>query len=253
MAMDLYVRAYAELNDLLPPGLRQRTFSKPWRSRRSVKDFLEALGLPHTEIGMILVDGEPVEFDHIVAPGERISVFPPFRTLDLPEAAGLTPELEGRPRFVLDTHLGQLAHYLRMLGFDSLYANEAADEVLAQRSSEERRVLLTRDRELLKRGRVEHGTYVRSAEPRTQLVEVVRRYELLPRMSPFSRCLDCNGELGPAGADEIEARVPPDARETFDRFRSCRGCGKVYWAGSHVERMERLIDWLRRQVDPSEH
>lgn len=248
MALDLFIRAYAELNDFLPPGRRGRTFTHPYLSRRTVKDLLESLGLPHPEIGMILVDGEPVGFDHLVQPGERISVFPPFRTLDIPRAAVLTPALEGRPQFVLDTHLGQLAHYLRMLGFDTAYANDATDRVLARRSARQGRVLLTRDRDLLKRGRVEHGYYVRSTRPRHQLVEVVRRYELLSRMSPFSRCLDCNGELRLAEPAEIDSSVPPDAREAYERFRGCENCGKVYWAGSHVEAMEGLIAWLKERV-----
>lgn len=248
MAVDLFIRAYAELNDFLPPGRRGRTFRYPFQSRRSVKDLLESVGLPHPEIGMILVDGEPVGFDHIVRPGERIGVFPPFRTLEVPDAKMVLPELEGRPRFVLDTHLGQLAHYLRMLGFDSRYANDATDRELAAHSDQEGRVLLTRDRELLKRRRVQHGHYVRSTSPRRQLVDVVRRFELLPEIEPFSRCLDCNGELRPARTDEIEAGVPREAREAYDRFRACRGCGKVYWAGSHVEAMEGLIAWLKEQV-----
>ncbi|MDX1601233.1 MAG: Mut7-C RNAse domain-containing protein [Anaerolineales bacterium] len=244
----LYLRVYGDLNDFLPPDRRQRTFSHPHHGRRSVKDLLEAVGLPHPEIGLILVDGEPVDFDHTVEPGQRISVFPPFQSVERVAFPRLRPPLQGRPKFVLDVHLGQLARYLRMLGFDVLYSNDEEDRALARRADVEDRILLTRDRNLLKHKRVHFGRYVRSPDPRQQLLDVMRRYDLLSDIDPFTRCLSCNGLLQEADPNHVESRVPPDARREYDEFQVCQQCGNVYWSGSHVEAMKGLIEDVKHQL-----
>lgn len=233
-------RFYGPLNDFLPRRRRQRALRHAFPARASVKDRIEALGVPHPEVALILVDGRPVGFDYLLQGGERVSVYPRFYSLE-PPGPPLRPPLPGPPTFVLDGHLGQLATYLRMLGFDAEYHNHAEDAVLA-RSAAGGRVLLTRDRGLLKRGEVVYGYYVRQTEPRLQLVEVVEHFDLAPQARPFTRCLTCNTPLQPATPQQVADRVPPAVLEEYDEFVRCPNCEGVFWAGSHYDRMRRLVD-----------
>src|SRR5690554_6793227 len=186
-------RFYAILNDFLPLHRRGRPFVYTLEGRASVKDTIEALGVPHTEVDLILINGEPVGFNAIVEDGDRVSVYPPFTALDISPLPRMRPASPDEPRFVLDQHLGRLAAYLRMLGFDTLYRNDYTDPELAAISAGEGRTLLTRDRGLLKRRVVTHGYCVRSTDPREQVAEVVRRFDLVHRIKPFRRCAHCNG------------------------------------------------------------
>ena len=177
---------------------------------------IEAIGVPHTEVDLILANGESVDFDYLVENGDYVSVYPVFESVDI------TPLLRVRPRplrvvrFVLDVHLGRLATYLRMIGFDALYPADYRDEELARISAEEQYILLTRDRGLLKRGQVTHGYWVRATEPRRQLVEVLRRFDLFGQTAPFRRCLRCNSLLEPVRKEEIVGRLPPKIRQCYD-------------------------------------
>lgn len=235
-------RFYEELNDFLPPLRRKQEFSVPFY-RASVKDMIESLGVPHTEIDLILVNGESVDFSRLVQPGDRISVYPEFEAFDLAGLTHLRPEPLRRTRFVLDTHLGKLARYLRLLGFDTLYSNTCSDARLAELSAGGvRRILLTRDQGLLKRSRVTHGYYVRETAPEAQVREILRRFDLYRRARPFTRCLQCNGRLRAAAIEEIRARVPRGVLRDFDTFSVCGQCGRAYWPGSHYDRLRRLVD-----------
>lgn len=151
------IRCYAELNDFLPRQRRYRSFTHPWPGRTSIKDLIESLGIPHTEIDLILVNGKSVDFSYLVQPGDRISVYPVFESIDITPLVRVRPRPLREPRFVLDTHLGKLASYLRLLGFDTVYQNDADDATLARISATEHRILLTQDRGLLKRRLVTHG------------------------------------------------------------------------------------------------
>ncbi len=233
-------RFYGPLNDFLPRRKRQRAQRHTFPARASVKDRIEALGVPHPEVDLILVDGQPVGFNRLLFGGERVSVYPKFCRLEAP-GPPLRPPLPRPPTFVLDGHLGQLATYLRMLGFDTEYHNHAADAVLARKAAAGR-VLLTRDRGLLKRGEVVHGYYVRQTSPRLQLVEVVDRFDLAPLVRPFTRCLACNSSLQPASPEEVADRVPPAVLQEYRQFVRCPDCDGVFWAGSHYDRMQRLVD-----------
>ena len=173
--------------------------------------------------------------------GDRISVYPVFEAFDIAPVARLRPEPLREPRFVLDAHLGRLAAYLRMLGFDSLYRNSYADEELASVSSRERRILLTRDVGLLKRAAVTHEYFVRETDARRQLAEIVGRFDLARLAAPFTRCLRCNGSLEEVAKEAIGADVPPRSAALHDRFARCAECGRVYWQGSHYRRMQALI------------
>lgn len=240
--MEAAFRCYAGLNDFLPPLRRGRSFRHVFDLPASVKDMIESLGVPHTEIELILVNGEPVDFAYLVQDGDRIAVYPPFTSIDLGPVARVGPDPpDGEPRFVLDTHLGRLASYLRMLGFDALYRNDYADPELARISSEEGRVLLTRDRGLLKRSMVVHGYCLRTTNSRAQLVEVLRRYDLARQVQPFRRCIRCNGLLDPVDKAAIADELPPRTAQYYDEFRRCRSCGQIYWKGNHTAWMEQFI------------
>ena len=234
-------RFYAELNDFLQPARRQVAFVHAFDGRPAIKDTIEALGVPHPEVELILVDGESVDFAHPLEDRARVSVYPIFESLDITPIVRVRPQPLRETRFVLDTHLGRLAAYLRMLGFDTLYRNDYRDSELAGISARERRVLLTRDRGLLRRSAVTRGYCVRHDHPREQLAEVVRRFDLVRSMRPFGRCMLCNDELKPVDPDAVRAGLPPRVRELHTDFRACRGCGRVYWKGSHYERMQELI------------
>jgi uncharacterized protein with PIN domain len=234
-------RFYAELNDFLPEGKRQVGFTYAFEGRPAIKDAIEALGVPHTEVDLILVNGRTVGFSYHLRDGDWVSVYPLFETLDVSPLVRVRSRPLREVRFVLDIHLGQLAAYLRMLGFDALYQNDSEDQDLARISSQEGRVLLTKDRGLLKRSVVTHGYFVREVNPREQLVEVLRRFDLFGAADPFRRCMRCNGLLAPVPKDRILALLPPRTRRAHHEFRRCQACGKVYWKGSHVERMERFI------------
>ncbi|HET6725761.1 MAG TPA: Mut7-C RNAse domain-containing protein [Gammaproteobacteria bacterium] len=235
-------RFYAELNDFLPPERRQHAFTYVFERRAAIKDVVEALGVPHTEIDLILVDGEPVGFDHILGNGECVSVYPVFEAFDIAPLARLRPRPLRTPRFVLDAHLGTLARYLRLLGFDTLYRNDYGDAELAAISADDHRILLTRDRGLLKRRIVTHGMFVRDDKPRVQLADIVSRLNLHRLMEPFSRCARCNGVLEPVDKAEIVDRLEPKTRLYYERFLQCTDCGQIYWKGSHFARMQKLIE-----------
>jgi uncharacterized protein with PIN domain len=243
-----HLRFYAELNYFLPSHRRQRTFEHSFTGRVSVKDMIECQGVPHTEVDLILVNGASRDFDYLVQDGDRISVYPVFESIDIMPVVRVRPRPLREPRFVLDTHLGKLATYLRMLGFDSLYWNDAQDDVLAGISSREGRILLTRDRGLLMRSIVTHGYYVRETDPRRQLVAVLQRFDLIDSVRPFDRCIRCNGLLHPVPKEAIRDWLPPKTREYYDEFRVCDHCGQIYWKGSHYDRMQAFIARISEQV-----
>lgn len=242
------VRFYAELNDFLPRERRQVPITYPLARRTSIKDLIESLGVPHTEVDLLLANGESVGFDYLVQPGDRISVYPVFESLDISPLVRVRPSPLREPRFILDTHLGKLAGYLRLLGFDTLYRNNYDDATLARISADERRILLTQDRGLLKRSAVTHGYYVRAASPVEQVREVVRRFDLAGLIQPFSRCLRCNGRLRPVPKAAVLERLPPRTRQEYEEFWLCERCDRVYWQGSHYDRLRALIAELVEQA-----
>jgi uncharacterized protein with PIN domain len=237
-------RFYAGLNDFLHTGLRNRAFLHAFQADQSVKHLIESLGVPHAEVEMILVNGESVCFAQRVQHGDRVSVYPHFETLDITGISLIRP-LDTRPTaFVLDNHLGKLATYLRMLGLDTLYRNDFQDEILAQLSNHENRILLTRDQDLLKRRLVTHGYWVREKTPHRQVIEILKRFDLADKLNPFTRCLRCNGLLEPVPKDAILDRLEPKTRLYYDRFARCPVCDQIFWQGSHWERMQQMIDTL---------
>ena len=241
-------RFYAELNDFLPSERRMVEFPHQTEGTPSVKDKIESLGVPHPEIDLILANGESVDFSYRVKARDRIAVYPTFEAIDISPILRVRPRPLRVPRFVLDTHLGRLASYLRMLGFDTMYRNDYPDEELALISRDQRRTLLTRDLGLLKRRSVSHGYYLRETNPRCQLREVLLRFDLSETVRPFKRCLSCNGLLKFVQKETIEDRLQPMTRKTYDEFHLCVNCDRVYWKGSHYQRMQTFIESILKEV-----
>lgn len=207
----------------------------------SVKDMIEASGVPHTEIDLIIANGRSVDFSYRVQDGDRIGVFPVFESLDIAPITRVRPERLAEARFVADCHLGRLARFLRLLGFDTRYDRTWADRRLVSISTAEERMLLTRDVGLLKHGSLTHGYFVRATDPMEQMIEVVLRFRLSHQIVPFTRCMVCNGALVAVAKDEIAPQVPPETRRNIATFRRCASCGKVYWRGAHHPELRRIV------------
>ncbi|GAB4477477.1 MAG: Mut7-C RNAse domain-containing protein [Anaerolineales bacterium] len=225
-----------ELNDFLPKSQRGQPLRCLFRGRQTVKHLIESLGVPHPEVGSIRSNERILSFDALVEDGEYITVAPPSLPLPLPNPAARFEDES--IRFVLDNHLGRLAAYLRLFGFDSRYQNDLQDDELARIACTEGRVLLTRDHRLLMRTCIQQGYWLRSKIPRQQLVEVLRRWNLAPLARPFRRCLHCNGLLQEVSKELILDQLQPLTRQYYDDFRRCADCGQIYWKGSHYERMQ---------------
>jgi uncharacterized protein with PIN domain len=235
--LSVTLRFYEELGFFLKPEQRKRAFVARFRPGDTVKFLIESFGVPHTEVDLILADGRSVPFSYRLQGGEYISVYPVFESLDIGSLTRVRPEPLREPRFVLDVHLGRLAKSLRMLGFDTLYTNSGDDRALSELSQREQRILLTRDRELLKRAMVSHGYCVRATRPPEQLAEVIRRFDLVPRIRPFRLCLRCNEPLESVDKSLVAELLPPRVAEVHHEFRRCPSCGRVYWRGTHWENM----------------
>lgn len=242
MPSTLTLRFYAELNDHLEPGRRQRAFELAAAEGAAVGEVIEALGVPTAEVDLVLANGRSVDLSQRVAAGDRISVFPVFESLDITPVLAVRSRPLRQTRFVLDVHLGRLAKYLRLLGFDSLYRNDAGDAELVRVSLAERRILLTRDRALLRRRALTHGHQVQQTNPRRQLAEVLERFDLRRAAAPFTRCLRCNEPLRPVPREAVAERLPPRTRREHQELWICRGCDRVLWRGSHYRRMRRFVE-----------
>lgn len=237
-------RFYAELNDFLPSIRRHRRVGYACPRHATVKNAIENMGVPHTEIELILVNGVAVDFSHSVADGDSIAVYPKFQTLGVAPVLDLRLPLPRYPRFLADAHLGGLARYLRMLGFDTCYDNTATDRQIAGIAASEQRVVLTRDRDLLMHRTITHGCFVRGERPREQLRYVMNRFDLAAATRQFSRCLRCNWPLLPIAKDAVRERLPMKTAIYHEEFWTCERCRRVYWKGSHWERMSRFLTAL---------
>ena len=238
------LRFYSELHDFLSGINRQDPIRVNLAGHETIKHIIEALGVPHTEVDLLLVDGKSVDFDYIVRDGEYVSIYPMFESLDIQPVSKVRQKPLRIPRFVIDTHLGKLAGYLRLLGFDTLYKNDYEDDDLAKISASEDRLLLTRDRGLLKRKIVTRGYLVRADDPREQVLEIMRRFDLSKLAEPYSRCSLCNELLIPVKKKSIIDELEPLTKKHFNRFKQCPACQQIYWKGSHFDRMNLLIQSL---------
>ncbi len=239
--VDATFRFYEELNDFLAPDRRKREFTLPCARAATAKHMIEALGVPHTEVELILVNGASVGFAHVLQDGDRVAVYPTFEALDITPLLRVRPEPLRVTRFIADAHLGGLARLLRLAGFDTLYDNGYDDAEIVAIAAREARIILSRDIELLKRREVTHGCYVRAIKAEAQFREIITRLDLRRAMQPFTLCLSCNAPLHPVDKSEVLARLPPRVRDTQERFSTCDVCGRVFWEGSHWRSMSRVL------------
>jgi len=232
-------RFYEELNDFLPPGRRKRSLAYHFSGHPGIKDPIEVFGVPHTEVELIIVNGQSVGFDYQLQAGDRVAVYPVFESLDISPLLRLRAKALRHPRFVLDVNLGKLAKRMRLLGFDSLYRNDYSDAEVANIALDEQRIVLTRDRRLLYSKQISHGYWVRAVNVNCQVDEVLRRFDLYGSVQPFARCLVCNGVLTSVAKADILDRLEPKTRLYYQKFYRCNDCQKIYWEGSHLEDMRR--------------
>ena len=209
--------------------------------KASIKDVIESLGVPHPVVGKLNINGTEAGFDYIVRDRDVVEAWPltpPVNPL-VPDI--LRPEALGRIAFVVDINVGKLALYLRTLGFDTVYGSDARDGILAAIARSQKRILLTRDTSLLKRKIVTHGYLLRAHDPIRQLIEVIQLYDLSSRVMPLSRCIPCNGLLVPVSKETIMDRLEPLTKKYFESFQICEQCEKIYWPGSHQEKILAFI------------
>lgn len=238
-------RFYEELNDFLPPAQRKQTLPYRFNGHPGIKDPIEALGVPHTEVDLVVVNGESVGFDHQLQNGDRVAVYPVFEALDISPIVKLRDAPLRRTAFVVDVNLGRLARMLRLFGFDALFDNSATDQQIVAISVDQQRIILTRDRRLLYAKAIAHGYWVRSVLPPRQLEEVVARFDLAGLIKPFSRCAACNGLIESVDKQEVLELLEPKTRKYYEKFYRCPVCGKIYWEGSHIDKVrQRLADLL---------
>ncbi|MEA3275233.1 MAG: Mut7-C RNAse domain-containing protein [Pseudomonadota bacterium] len=237
----VFLRCYAELNDFLPPLRRQQESQLVLDETKAVAELIAEVGIPAAAVELVLVNGVSRGLDCPLRDGDRVSLYPMFEAFDVTPLLRLRSHPMRQVRFVADAHLGRLARYLRLLGFDTLFENDIGDSALARISAEKRRILLTRDRALLRRRLVNHGLWVPSTRPREQLAYVVGRLDLYALFRPFTRCTMCNGMLTPVPKATLEADLPPRVRAVFEDFWRCDDCGRVYWQGSHYDRLRVFV------------
>ena len=239
------LRFYEELNDFLPSTKKKKRFEHSFIDRTSVKDMIESLGVPHTEVDLIIVNGNSINFSYLVNNGDDISVYPMFESLDITNLQQLRAKPLRKPKFILDVHLGTLAKYMRILGFDSLYKNNYKDEEIVDISLKEKRTILTRDRGILKRSEVTHGYWIRSSKTDEQIIEVIKRFDLKEEIKELSRCLLCNSLLRKISKEKVIDRLPRKVKEFHNEFYYCKNCDKIFWKGSHYTKMKGIIERVR--------
>ena len=237
-------RFYAELNDFIAPERRGREFTCGCARAATAKHMIEALGVPHTEVELVLVNGQSVGFGYALRDGDHLAAYPKFEAFDVTPLLRVRDHVLRETRFIADAHLGGLARLLRMTGFDTLYDNALRDDEIERIAIAQGRIVLTRDRELLKRRGITHGCYVRQLRNELQLREIFDRLDLARSARPFTRCLSCNGTLRTVAKAQVASLLPPGVRERHERFAVCDGCARVFWEGTHWQRMRERVDAL---------
>ena len=238
---------HGDLDFFLRSGARGRSIERSLSEKTSVKDVIEACGVPHPEVDLILVDAQPVDFDYAIAGDANIELYPVRATAPIFKYKRLQITTIGC--FVADGHLGRLTRNLRLLGFDVAYDPRAEDRQLLEVMERENRALLTRDRRLLMHAVVKTGYCPRSQNADEQTVEVIRRFDLLESIAPFTRCLRCNAPLRMVSKAEIIERLEPLTKIYYQQFRRCTGCGQIYWAGSHFSKLQKRLEQIRANFE----
>jgi hypothetical protein len=234
-------RFQGELNYFLLPQHKEINFVHSFKKHPSIKDAIESLGVPHPEVNHIVVNNRAVDFSYSLQDRDRVIVYPTAIVPKIFPLITLQPPLPKKPNFILDVHLGKLASSLRMLGFDTLYRNDYEDAEIAEIGANESRIVLTRDRGVLMRSLVTYGYYVRATKPNQQIVEILKRFNLLNLVKPFQRCIRCNGILKAVNKELILDQIPAQTRREIEEFHRCNSCSQIYWQGSHFSRMEQFV------------
>lgn len=240
-------RFYEELNDFLPVKKKKVEFDYFFEGNPSIKDVIQAIGVPHVEIELILVNGFSVNFKYPLQNDDHVSVYPVFETFDITELSRLREKPLRDPKFILDVHLGKLTKYLRLLGFDTLYRNDYSDRELISVSTNEHRTILTRDIGLLKMKDVSHGYFIRSQNSNEQVIEVLNHFHLKRSIQPFNRCIKCNNHLERVDKESIMNELEPLTKKYYEKFFKCKGCKTIFWEGSHYNKMKSFIETIINQ------
>ncbi|HSR88590.1 MAG TPA: Mut7-C RNAse domain-containing protein [Pontiella sp.] len=235
-------RFYEELNDFRPLHRSKRACIYRFDGRPAIKDAIEAQGVPHTEVDLIVVNGASVGFYYPLQDGDRAAVYPVFESLDIAPVIRLRDAPLRRASFILDVHLGKLARILRFLGFDTLYRTDYDDSEIIRVALREHRIILTRDRRLLHDRRITHARWLHSVRAEEQACEVIRRFQLENNIRRFARCPACNGLVDPVKKETIQSRLEPLTEKYYTEFYQCRDCGKIYWKGTHYDRIVKKLD-----------
>ena len=241
-------RFYEELNDFLPHNKVKKIFPYKFNGSPSIKDPIEAIGIPHTEVDLIIVNGRSVSFRYRLKNRDFVSVYPVFQSIDISPLLKLRDKPFCKDAFILDVHLGRLAKTLRMLGFDTVYRNDYDDTEIVKISLQEKRIIVTRDRKLLHAKEVTHGYCVRSTNPQMQLHEVVKRFNLKMNIRSFSRCMICNGLINRVDKDTILHRLEPKTKLHFHEFYRCDVCERIYWKGSHYSELQARFERIQSEM-----
>lgn len=242
MIVQTTFRFYAELNDHLAAPKRAIAFPYTFDVPITVAQALAIFLVPQDEVDLVLINGEPASLERQLADGDYVSVYPVWESFDLGTTSTVRPSPLRQISFVLDVQLGKLARHLRLLGFDTLYQNDYTPSVLRKIVSQEHRTLLTMSRRLLNQPEITRGFWIHTTEPRRQLDEVLARFDLYRLVLPFSRCLCCNGLLLCVKKEAIIQRLEPCTKKHFDQFQLCPGCDRLYWLGSHYDRLANLVN-----------
>lgn len=237
-------RFYEELNDFLPWENRKTDFEAEFSGKRSIKDMIEALGVPHTEVDLILVNGRSVDFKYILRDGDRISVYPVFESINIGHVTRLRKIPLRKSRFIGDTNIRDVVKYMRALGLDMHFDASLARRDIIEISKKEERTIVTRSKRLLKFSDVTHGIFLRPGSVVEQIRRIVDYLDIKDSVRPFSRCLCCNHLLEVVSKEDIGYRVPPKARALFNEYTHCSSCDKVYWKGTHFRNIKKVIDQI---------
>jgi uncharacterized protein len=244
----LNIRFYEELNDFLLEDKKKIRFEHEVFGTPSIKDVIESLSVPHIEVDLILVNGQSVSFTYKINDMDDISVYPVFESFEISGVQHLRLAPLRDPKFILDVQLGSLAKYMRMAGLDSFYRNDLTAGEIVSISLNEKRTILTKDRDILKRKDVTHGFWIRDNNPEEQLKSVISRFHLEQLIAPFTLCLKCNGKIVEVNKEEIKSEIPQKVKLYHNEFKRCSFCGQIYWKGTHYEKMHSFIDKLKNSL-----
>jgi uncharacterized protein with PIN domain len=212
--------------------------------RRSVKDMIEALGVPHTEIDLILVNGTSVDFAYVLKDGDRVNVYPVFESLNIENVTRLRKVPLRKTKFIADIHLGKIVKYMRALGFDLSFDPSLSARKIIEISKKKSRIILTKSRQILKFKEVTHAIFIYPGTTAEQIKRILDYLDIKDSIKPFSRCLRCNSVVKRVSKEGVADRIPPKTKEFCDQYNHCKFCDKIYWKGTHFIKMSKAIDHI---------